>query len=519
MPKIDLAAVPVRKGAGYRAGLVRRLPAAQLQRSFRLRLVTAHLKLYARDFDALEADLQGLESELDAMDARQRYGVTLLRAGLALMRDDTDAAVAILPALQAIPDDAETYAFVGRNQVLAWLHMQRGEYEQARANLSELSSRRVGLGRRLLSRCLEGMSYALEGRLADAERTLREVLQEADGNPVVDSAIACIAAGLLSDALYESNDLEAACTLLEPRIELIERAAIPDAVLRALMMLALSHWVNGRRLEALSWLERLEDYGIDQGLDRPLSYALYLRLRVHLWHGETPQAEQVLARIEALAARHGTVTPGTVTEIVRNAERGRVLMSLYWNDFDAAVNRLVPLIASTESAGRWRVAASLQLQLAIAQEGRGNHPAAREVLIDVLRRGHRLGLMRSLLDMSSSTSRMLQALLDEQVLDPVLTFYARRLIAAGDRTPEGVAQPAEHAGGVTLDVLSEREFEVLNLVAQAMPNKKIARVLGVSTHTVKWHLRKIYAKLDATKRDEAVARMRDLEARESIKPR
>ncbi|MDT4840739.1 Bacterial regulatory protein [compost metagenome] len=47
-------------------------------------------------------------------------------------------------------------------------------------------------------------------------------------------------------------------------------------------------------------------------------------------------------------------------------------------------------------------------------------------------------------------------------------------------------------------------------MAQAMPNKKIARVLGVTPHTVKWHLRKIYSKLGVAERDEAVARMRDL---------
>ncbi|MNF09648.1 HTH-type transcriptional regulator AlkS [compost metagenome] len=43
-----------------------------------------------------------------------------------------------------------------------------------------------------------------------------------------------------------------------------------------------------------------------------------------------------------------------------------------------------------------------------------------------------------------------------------------------------------------------------------MPNKKIARALGVSPETVKWHLKNIYGKLGVTGRDEAIARMRDL---------
>jgi LuxR family maltose regulon positive regulatory protein len=61
-----------------------------------------------------------------------------------------------------------------------------------------------------------------------------------------------------------------------------------------------------------------------------------------------------------------------------------------------------------------------------------------------------------------------------------------------------------------VEALSEREREVLSLVAQAMPNKKIARVINVSPETVKWHLKNIFGKLGVGGRDEAVGRARDL---------
>ncbi|MNT70206.1 Response regulator protein VraR [compost metagenome] len=61
--------------------------------------------------------------------------------------------------------------------------------------------------------------------------------------------------------------------------------------------------------------------------------------------------------------------------------------------------------------------------------------------------------------------------------------------------------------------LKEREVEILELLAQALPNKKIARALGLSTQTVKWHLKNIFAKLAVRSRDEAVARMREIQAR------
>lgn len=65
-----------------------------------------------------------------------------------------------------------------------------------------------------------------------------------------------------------------------------------------------------------------------------------------------------------------------------------------------------------------------------------------------------------------------------------------------------------------MEPLSERELEVLRLLAQALPNKKIARALGLSHETVKWHLRHIYSKLGVGSRDEAVARLRDAETAE-----
>ena len=57
--------------------------------------------------------------------------------------------------------------------------------------------------------------------------------------------------------------------------------------------------------------------------------------------------------------------------------------------------------------------------------------------------------------------------------------------------------------------MSDRELEVVRLLGHALPNKKIARSLGLSPETVKWHLKNIYGKLGVTGRDEAVARIRD----------
>src|SRR6266851_4497465 len=55
------------------------------------------------------------------------------------------------------------------------------------------------------------------------------------------------------------------------------------------------------------------------------------------------------------------------------------------------------------------------------------------------------------------------------------------------------------------EMLTERELEVLNLLAQGMPNKEIAAQLVISERTAKFHVSSIMGKLGATNRTEAVS--------------
>jgi LuxR family maltose regulon positive regulatory protein len=62
---------------------------------------------------------------------------------------------------------------------------------------------------------------------------------------------------------------------------------------------------------------------------------------------------------------------------------------------------------------------------------------------------------------------------------------------------------------VNLD-LSERELQILQLIADGQMNKEIARALAISTETVKWHIKNIYAKLKVNSRIQAMSRAREM---------
>lgn len=63
---------------------------------------------------------------------------------------------------------------------------------------------------------------------------------------------------------------------------------------------------------------------------------------------------------------------------------------------------------------------------------------------------------------------------------------------------------------ILTDTISEREFELLNLLYDGKTNKQIADTLFISLNTVKKHINHIYLKIDATSRASAIVRLREL---------
>jgi len=92
------------------------------------------------------------------------------------------------------------------------------------------------------------------------------------------------------------------------------------------------------------------------------------------------------------------------------------------------------------------------------------------------------------------------------IKDMTLVSYAQKLLAAfGDEPgrPQLIEQP-------NIAPLSEREMEVLRLIAAGRSNQVIANELVIALGTVKRHIFNIYNKLDVKNRTECVARARVL---------
>lgn len=81
-----------------------------------------------------------------------------------------------------------------------------------------------------------------------------------------------------------------------------------------------------------------------------------------------------------------------------------------------------------------------------------------------------------------------------------------RLAASGEAAAVKLVSPAPRQDTETNSIeLTPRELDVLALLAEGASNKDIARRLGISVHTAKFHVGSLLEKLDATGRTDAVA--------------
>ena len=172
-----------------------------------------------------------------------------------------------------------------------------------------------------------------------------------------------------------------------------------------------------------------------------------------------------------------------------------------------ALERLAPVLATAERQGRRGSAIEIQVLQALAWQACVEHEPARAALGRALQLAETEGYARLFLDEGEPLRRMLA-----QVTGPG-SAYARKLLspveAGAPDTSNDRPRPAPSAAPL-IEPLSERELEVLRLIAAGLSNQAIADKLVLSLYTVKFHTYNLYGKLGVHTRTQAVGRAQSL---------
>ena len=166
------------------------------------------------------------------------------------------------------------------------------------------------------------------------------------------------------------------------------------------------------------------------------------------------------------------------------------------------------LLKATEMGGRTSRMLEILILQALAFQTGGTTDQALAALEKALILAEPGGFIRAFVDEGPPMARLLYEALSRGITPD----YVHRLLSAFPITEPGKSATPENETSESglIEPLSEREIEVLPLIAEGLTNQEIASRLYLTLNTIKSHSRNIYGKLDVHSRTQAIARAQTL---------
>jgi LuxR family maltose regulon positive regulatory protein len=376
-------------------------------------------------------------------------------------------------------------------------------FSQARATAQRSGYRLLGVP----ASCYTGMQQAKQGRLDEAYATYHEALEwatEPGGRPLPIAGFPLIRLG---DLAREWNDLEAAGRDLAMGLELCIQLGHADVLAEGYVLLARLQLAQGEFKRALDSLDQAEQISQRVKID-PWITAWADDCRLRLW----------LSTGDVAAAAHWAQTSGLSVDgelsyqhDLHHVNLARVLIAPGTaypgrRDLSQALDLLARLQLAAHKAGWVSEEIKILILQALGLESRGDVAEALAALEHALFLAEPCGYVRTFVEEGPPLAHLLR----QEAVRGIVPGYVGQLLAALGEEPVPDALAAEAPTGAPIEALSERETEVLELIAQGLTNREIGERLFISLGTVKAHTSSIYGKLGVRSRTQAVAQARAL---------
>jgi len=339
-----------------------------------------------------------------------------------------------------------------------------------------------------------------QGHLRDATRILEQAVRRASPQEeprLYGTADLFVS---LSELDRERNDLPAALQHLQRAEDLAVGSGVPHDRSRWCVAMARIRSAHDDLDGALAWLDEADRHYIDDFIPnvRPIA-----ALRARMWVAQGKLDEALgWARTQGLSIEN---SPTYLREF-EHITLARVMLaqetsSHAHSEREAVMDFLGRLLLAADTGERRGSVIEILLLQTLAHQAHGNRAAALRSLERALALAEPEGYIRIFVDEGPPMATLLGAA-DKT---GATSAYARQLAAAFGTSGDGTATRQALA-----EPLSERELDVLRMLATDLDGPEIANELMISLNTMRTHTKSIYSKLGVNNRRAAVRRADDL---------
>jgi LuxR family transcriptional regulator, maltose regulon positive regulatory protein len=440
--------------------------------------------------------------------------LALTRAMLAELAGDADGAFRFASrALAELGDDAPVLDALIRGHlgIAEWL---RGRLQPAERVLTDVVAHCRAAGEPSLAAWgsyLLGQVQRARGRLDAALDTYRQVLDATTppGQPPLPAAgVAYVG---MAAVAYQQGEIEQALRLATDGVAACRHLAYTPPLAAGLATLAWARQALGDAVGAREAIDAAQQVAPSRSVVDLLNPVPSERARLLLAQGDVTAAVAAIEPLE-LRAEDAPSYPREADHLAL----ARVLLAQ--GLADRALELLERLRAAAEADTRTGSLIAIHALRGLALEAVAEHAAALAALAEAIRLASVEGYVRVFADEGAPMAALIRELVTAQRDETVAAArippgYLGRLARAFESETARTAvneRPRAPAVSPLIEPLSERELEVLRLLAAGKPNQEIAADLYVSLSTVKKHVTHVLEKLGATNRTQATARAREL---------